>query len=462
MLLCDTLTRILDSEVSTGPTGLTGPTGTTGAAATGAQGPNGITGSTGITGTTGSTGTIGATGPVGVTGATGITGATGETGLTGATGATGVTGSSVTGATGLTGAIGNPGVAGVTGATGTTGSTGVTGSTGSDGITGDTGITGPCPDCPPGPTGPTGADGIGPTGATGATGLQGITGFTGATGATGELITVNNANFITVGTQTENGTSITLQGLSNILLTPNKTYFCEYNAEFSTPTVGRVASAELRLNGVLIPGSQTLSFPTAMPLGQNTPTASVSGGVLFNTPASPNPSVLQLVGFPPLGVSGANFSGVNVRISEVNAVNTAPVTANNAAIYGYGYVNVPYNTPIPFLEAEVINGTGISFSQATPTVISLAPNAIYFASYNFIECPLIANLPVRVLLTLNDVPLYQSLSVAPPLTDGESRSGGAGSAVFHTGPDTNELKLVNTNLEEIKFVAANVNIMQIG
>ncbi|WP_429842580.1 hypothetical protein [Brevibacillus sp. FIR094] len=98
-----------------------------------------------------------------------------------------------------------------------------------------------------------------------------------------------------------------------------------------------------------------------------------------------------------------------MRISEVNTVNAAPVTANNAAIYGYGYVNVPYNSPVPFLEAEVINGTGISFSQTTPTVISLAPHATYFACYNFIECPLIANLPVRVLLTLNDVPLYQSL-----------------------------------------------------
>ncbi|WP_222425043.1 collagen-like protein [Brevibacillus brevis] len=269
MLLCDTLTRILDSEVSTGPTGLTGPTGTTGAAATGAQGPNGITGSTGITGTTGSTGTIGATGPVGVTGATGITGATGETGLTGATGATGATGSSVTGATGLTGAIGNPGVAGVTGATGTTGSTGVTGSTGSDGITGDTGITGPCPDCPPGPTGPTGADGIGPTGATGVTGLQGITGatgvtgFTGATGATGELITVNNANFITVGTQTVaddtaliletnqtvNGTLITHTPLtSTITLAQNHTYFIDY--EVQATVTGTTAAATLRFNGL--------------------------------------------------------------------------------------------------------------------------------------------------------------------------------------------------------------------
>lgn len=282
-------------------------------------------------------------------------------------------------------------------------------------------------------------------------GCSGGCGFLSTNGAPALLTTI-----------VQNGTSIQLQGLSNISLAPNKTYSCEYNAEFSTPTTGKVASAELRLNGVLIPGSQTLSYPTAMPLGQNTPTASVSGGALFNTRSSPNPSILQLVGFSPFGVFGANFSGVNLRISEVTSASIAPVTGNNAAIYGYGYVNVPYNSPVPFLTVDVSNGTGISFSQATPAIISLAPNATYFASYNFIECPLIAELPVRVLLTLNDVPLYQSLSIAPPLTDGNSRSGGAGSAVFNTGPGTNQLKLVNTNLEEIKFVAANVNIVQIG
>ncbi|MCG7410878.1 hypothetical protein MH117_26180 [Paenibacillus sp. ACRRX] len=274
-------------------------------------------------------------------------------------------------------------------------------------------------------------------------------------------IPVNGAPAI-LATIVQNGSAIKLQGLSNITLAPSTTYFAEYNAEFSTPTTGKVVSAEFRLNNVLIPGSQVLSFPTAIPPGQNTPVASASGGVVFNTPASPNPSVLQLVGFPPVGVVGVNFSGVNIRITEIASTTCLPVTANNAAIYGYGYVDVGHNEPVPFLKAEVINGSGIAFSSAAPTFISLAPHVTYFAAYNFIECPWVDNLPVRVMLTLNDQPLYQSLSIAPPLADGAQRSGGAGSAVFNTGSGSNQLKLINTNLEEIKFVAANINIMQIG
>lgn len=92
----------------------------------------------------------------------------------------------------------------------------------------------------------------------------------------------------------------------------------------------------------------------------------------------------------------------------------------------------------------------------------MVANTTYFASYNFIECLLEANLPVLVQLTLNDVTLEQSLSIAPPLTYGTSRSGGAGSAVFNTGAGPNYLKLVNKTLKEIKFVAANINIVQIG
>ncbi|WP_028595662.1 hypothetical protein [Paenibacillus assamensis] len=260
----------------------------------------------------------------------------------------------------------------------------------------------------------------------------------------------------------QNGSGIQLQGLSNITLAPSRTYLVEYNAEFSTPLTGRVVSAELRLNGSLVPGSQTSSFPTAMPPGQNTPTASVSGGVIFNTPSIPNPSILQLVGFPPIGTTGTNFSSVNIRVTDITDYGSVSLTRNNAAIYGYGYVDVAYNEAVPFLEAEVVNGTGISFSAAAPTIISLAPNATYFAAYNFIECPLLAGLPVRVQFTLNDQSLFQSLSVAPPLVDGNSRSGGAGSAVFNTGAGVNQLKLINTNLETIKFVAANVNILQIG
>lgn len=108
------------------------------------------------------------------------------------------------------------------------------------------------------------------------------------------------------------------------------------------------------------------------------------------------------------------------------------------------------------------NGSGIIFSSVNPIYIELAPNATYFVSYNFIECPLEAGLPVLVQLTLNDVPLEQSSSIAPPITDGTSRSGGAGSAVFNTGLGPNYLKLVNKTLSAIKFVAANINIMQIG
>ncbi|TVX94069.1 hypothetical protein [Paenibacillus agilis] len=259
-----------------------------------------------------------------------------------------------------------------------------------------------------------------------------------------------------------NGNGIQLQGLSNITLAPSRTYLVEYNAEFNTPLLGRVVSTELRLNGTLVPGSQTSSFPTTMPPGQNTPTASVSGGAIFNTKSTPDPSILQLVGYPPAGTSGTNFNGVNIRVTDITDYGTVSLTGNNAAIYGFGYVDVANNEAVPFLEAEVVNGSGILFSAAAPTVISLAPNATYFAVYNFIECPLLSGLPVRVQFTLNDRTLFQSLSLAPPLVDGNSRSGAAGSAVFNTGPGTNQLKLVNTNLETIKFVAANVNIVQIG
>lgn len=269
MLLSCTLSKVLDSQVSTGETGITGPVGPTGPAATGPTGSNGTTGATGNTGTTGATGATGATGPIGATGTTGITGPSGATGLAGATGTTGATGPSVTGTTGAIGALGAPGVTGTTGSIGATGSTGVTGSTGATGTTGDTGATGPCPDCPPGPTGPTGATGVGATGATGTTGglgalgATGFTGFTGATGATGELITVNNANFVTVASQTVaasaplildtnqtvNGTLIThIPSTSVITLAPNHTYFVDY--EVQALTASTLAATTLQFNGL--------------------------------------------------------------------------------------------------------------------------------------------------------------------------------------------------------------------
>ncbi|MBH5319598.1 hypothetical protein I6N90_17515 [Paenibacillus sp. GSMTC-2017] len=261
----------------------------------------------------------------------------------------------------------------------------------------------------------------------------------------------------------QNGTSIQLQGMSNILLAPSKTYLVEYNAQFSTPNVNYVASSQLTLNGLLVPGSQTLSFPSTIPVGLNTPVSSVSGGVVLNTPALPNPSILRLIGFSPAGQLGTNFSTVNIRIVEIESNSDESVTSNNAAIYGYGYVDVAGGAAVPFLEAEVVNGAGIVFSDATPTIVSLAPNKTYFVSYNFIECPLIANFPVLVQLTLNDQPIDSSLSVAPPIEDPNSRSGGAGSAVFNTGPGPlNELKLINQTIQSIKFVAGNISIVQIG
>ncbi|TQR39528.1 hypothetical protein C7Y47_00325 [Lysinibacillus sphaericus] len=265
-------------------------------------------------------------------------------------------------------------------------------------------------------------------------------------------------------TVVQNGTSIQLQGMSDVLLAPNTAYLAEYNVQFSTPTVGFALSSELTLNGSLIPGSQTLSFPSTIPPGLNTPVSSVSGGAVFNTPSTPNPSVLQLVGFPPSGVAGANYSSVNLRIVEVDPSNGGSVTNNNAGIYGYGYVDVGFDEPIPFLEAEVTNGTGINFSSNTPTSISLAPNATYFVSYNFIACPLIVGLAVRVILSLNNVFLNQSLSLAPALTDLSTIfTSAAGSAVFNTGADPNQiLELINNTNTMTKFVSANINIVQIG
>ncbi|MFB5561942.1 hypothetical protein [Bacillus cereus] len=228
-----------------------------------------------------------------------------------------------------------------------------------------------------------------------------------------------------------NGTTISLQGGSNILLAPNHNYFVEYNAEFGLPVPNQVVSVSLRLNGRVVPGSPTTSFP------------SESGNLVT-------------------GVSGENFNSSNIRISDLSDTGSLPITKNNAAVAGYGYVNVEFDEPVPFVEDEVNNGNGIIFSSANPTYIELAPNATYFASYNFIECSLEAGLPVLVQLTLNDVPLEHSSSVAPPITDGTSRSGGAGSAIFNTGLGPNYLKLVNKTQKAIKFAAANINIMQIG
>ncbi|OAB35640.1 hypothetical protein PMSD_13065 [Paenibacillus macquariensis subsp. defensor] len=278
----------------------------------------------------------------------------------------------------------------------------------------------------------------------------------GCSGGCGSVSAIGSPAMIS--TIVQNGITISLQGTSNILLVGNHTYFVEYNADFTTPDPNQVVSTQLTLNGVVIPGSQTSSFPSTNSSFLST---SVSGGVIFNTPASPDPSTMQLIGYSLLGIEGINFSNVNIRISDLNYTGDAPVTGNNAAVYGYGYVNVGFSEPVPFLEAEVTNGTGITFSSANPTYIELAPNATYFASYNFIECPLAPDVPVLVQLTLNDVPLPQSLAVAPPLTDGTSRSGGAGSAVFNTGSGTQYLKLINQTIQEIKFVAANINIMQI-
>ncbi|WP_255290138.1 hypothetical protein [Bacillus cereus] len=166
---------------------------------------------------------------------------------------------------------------------------------------------------------------------------------------------------------------------------------------------------------------------------------------------------MQLFVFPPSGVNGVNFNSANVRISDLSDTGNLPITKNNAAVAGYGYVNVEFDKPVPFVEDEVNNGSGIIFSSVPPNYIELVPNATYFASYNFIECPLEANFPFLVQLILNDVPLEQSLSVVPPLKDDTSRSG-----VFNVGAGPNYLKLVNKTIKEIKFVAANINIMQIG
>ncbi|MFD0587294.1 hypothetical protein ACFQZE_04735 [Paenibacillus sp. GCM10027627] len=278
-------------------------------------------------------------------------------------------------------------------------------------------------------------------------------------------IPVNGSPAI-LSTVVQNGSSIQLQGTSNVLLAPNTAYLAEYNAQFSTPTVGFVLSSQLTLNGTLIPGSQTLSFPSTIPPGLNAPVSSVSGGVVFNTPSSPNPSVLLLNGFPPSGVSGANFSSVNLRIVELGPANDGTsVTGNNAGIYGYGYVDVGFDEPLPFLEAETVNGTGITFSPSSPTIITLLPNATYFASYNFIACPLVVGSAVRVILSLNNNFLEQSLSLAPALTDLTTVfTSAAGSAVFNTGSDPGQvLELINnTNVTTTKFVSANINIMQIG
>ncbi|MFJ7732115.1 hypothetical protein ACIQXF_09500 [Lysinibacillus sp. NPDC097231] len=273
-ILLDTkLQNVLGSTVSTGPTGATGATGPAGLSPTGSQGATGGTGANGLPGVTGATGAIGATGATGATGAAGATGATGATGAIGITGATGTTGSvGQTGATGATGASGGTGTTGTTGSIGATGATGATGPGGNIGPVGATGITGPCPECPPGPTGPTGASVTGATGTTGATGATGSAGTTGATGATGAVgttggsITVNNANFVTIGSQsvadggsliletnqTVNGTLIThIPGTTTIVLAPDHTYFVDY--EMQATTASTTAAATLQFNGVNVP-----------------------------------------------------------------------------------------------------------------------------------------------------------------------------------------------------------------
>jgi len=272
LIIEDKLEQVLNAAAAPqmGATGATGPTGPTGLSPTGATGSTGAAGSTGATGETGSAGALGPTGATGLTGLTGASGLTGGTGATGATGTAGSTGETgPTGAIGATGAAGATGTTGPTGLTGATGDTGATGATGVAGVTGATGITGPCPDCPPGPTGATGPNGVGATGATGAAGVTGAVGTTGSTGATGVagatggLITVNNADFVTVGTQTVadgapliletnltvNGTLITHVPLtSTIVLAPNHTYFVDY--ETQATTAGTTASATLQFNGI--------------------------------------------------------------------------------------------------------------------------------------------------------------------------------------------------------------------
>jgi hypothetical protein len=275
-------------------------------------------------------------------------------------------------------------------------------------------------------------------------------------------ISVNGSPAI-LSTVVQNGSSIQLQGMYNILLAPGNAYLAEYNVQFSTPTEGFVLSSQLTLNGSLVPGSQTLSFPSTIPPGLTEPVSSVSGGVVFNTPPAPNPSVLQLIGFPPSGVAGSNFSSVNLRIVELDPPRDS-ATNNNAGIYGFGYTDVGSQEPFPFLEANPVNGTGIIFSPNVRTSISLAPNATYFASYNFVARPGITGLPVSMLLTLNNDVLVQSYSLAPALQDPLTvDTSAAGSAVFNTGSDPSQiLRLVNNTNLTMKFLSAIINIMQIG
>ncbi|GKU80012.1 hypothetical protein [Paenibacillus sp. L3-i20] len=264
-------------------------------------------------------------------------------------------------------------------------------------------------------------------------------------------------------TLVQNGSSIQLQGFSNITLAAGLSYLIEYNAQFSMPVIGQVASAQLTLNGSIIPGSQTLSFPATIPPGLNTPVSTVSGGVVFNTPATPNPSIVQLIGFPPAGIPGINFSTVNIRIVELENASGSAVTNNNAAMYGFGYQDVGSNQPVAFIEANVVNGSGIQLDPATRTFVTLAPNSTYYASYSIIACPEALGVTVRVLLALNDIPMYQSLAGTTAIPDLNSEfTGASGSAVFNTGPGTNTLELINTNVNTIKFVSVALNIMQIG
>lgn len=117
MLLQTKLDHILNAEIVSGPPGPTGPTGLSG-------GPPGATGNTGLTGVTGLTGPTGTTGPLGATGDTGVAGNTGSVGATGTIGPTGITG--ITGPTGTVGATGATGI--IAGATGPTGPTSPTAS----------------------------------------------------------------------------------------------------------------------------------------------------------------------------------------------------------------------------------------------------------------------------------------------------------------------------------------------
>ena len=196
----------------------------------------------------------GPTGPQGLQGQTGPTGPKGEQGIQG-----------IQGETGPTGAQGEQGIQGLQGETGPTGPQG---EQGIQGLQGETG-----------PTGPQGEQGI--------QGLQGETRTTGPQGETGAAAEIVTSNSLAVANTSISSVFVPVGGVALIPLPDNQTLTTysinSANTIFTIPDTGLyylsyfisitsdlLLTASLTQNGVVIPGSSSVS-----PVNTHTYTATI-------------------------------------------------------------------------------------------------------------------------------------------------------------------------------------------